>query len=509
MSTGERRLTRRGLIKAGGAGAAGAMTLGATGCLGASDEDEAAALGRDGRRPDGANVVLITLDTVRADHVGAYGSERVKTPNIDALAKESLRFTRAVPEAMPTVPARRTIFSGQRSFPFRNWKAEPGLPRSPGWMAIPDHQVTWLEVAKRAGYTTGLATDVPFVVGRPFDSFRDRIDLVEAVAGQVPLREKPKRTVPEDVVKRYQLPALEGTESAARLREYLAANVDSGRERDYIGPRTFRAGMSMLERLKGEGPFALVVDTFAPHEAWLPPDRYLALYDDVERDGIEPIQPFETPFGMVEDLGLDDDMLDRARNLYAAEITFVDAWVGRFLDKLDSLGLAEDTAVMLVSDHGMTLGERGVIGKKASNAFSEIYRVPFMIRDPGGRKAGDTSDFFASTHDIASTLLAYMDVATPGAMDGEDLSVLFAGGEPPERPYFTASYADHVLAGNDDWFLISDNQGENKRLYEREREEADLAADNGDVVDRLWGGILDDAGGTLPRLGPKGVLSEG
>ena len=409
---------------------------------------------------------------------------------------------------MPTVPARRTFYSGRRSFPFRNWKAEPGLPQSPGWMSIPDHQVTWPEVAKRGGYTTGLSTDVPFVVGPRFDDFREGIDMVEAVAGQVPLREKPTRKVPEDVVKRYQLPALEGTESAARLREYLAANVDSGREQDYIGPRTFRGGMRMLEQMKDRRPFALVVDTFAPHEAWLPPDKYLAMYDEVERDGVEPIQPFETPFGMVEELGLDDDTLDRVRNLYAAEVTFVDAWVGRFLDRLDSLGLAEDTAVMLVADHGMTLGERGVIGKKASNVFSEIYKVPFMIRDPEGRRAGESSDFFASTHDIASTLLSYMDVITPGSMDGEDLSVLFAGGQPPGRPHFTAAYADHVLAGDEDWFLIADNQGERKRLYDRATEEEDVSADNPEVVDRLWAGILADAGGTLPRLGPKGVVSE-
>lgn len=98
---------------------------------------------------------------------------------------------------------------------------------------------------------------------------------------------------------------------------------------------------------------------------------------------------------MVEELGLDeDDLLERARNLYAAEISFADAWVGRLLNKLDDLGLDRDTTVLLLADHGMALGERGVIGKQASNAFSELYHVPYMIRTPKaavpGRRAASS-----------------------------------------------------------------------------------------------------------------------
>ena len=176
--------------------------------------------------------MLIVIDTVRTDHVGVYGSERVKTPNIDALARQSLRFTRAVPEAMPTVPARRAIFTGRRSFPFRNWKAEPSLPQSPGWMSIPEHQVTWLEWAKKAGYTTALATDVPFVVGPRYDSFRSKIDMVEAVPGEPPLLDKPKKLVSDEVLDRYRIPALRGTEAELRLRQFLTVNPPGRPEHD-------------------------------------------------------------------------------------------------------------------------------------------------------------------------------------------------------------------------------------------------------------------------------------
>ena len=500
----EGRFTRRRLLKAGGAGALGAAALGASGCFGGDEEE--AVLGADGGKPDGSNVVLIVIDTVRTDHVGVYGSERVKTPNIDAFAAQGLRFTQAVPEAMPTVPARRATFTGQRSFPFRNWKAEPSLPQAPGWMSIPDHQITWLEWAKKAGYTTALATDVPFVVGPRYEGFRSKIDMVEAVPGEPPLPDKPEKLVSDEVLDRYLIPALKGTEAELRLRQFLTVNPPGRPEREHLGPRTFRAGMGMLEHLKETKPFALVVDTFAPHEAWDPPSKYVAMYDEPKREGVEPIQPFETPFGMVEDLGLDDDLLGRARNLYAAEMTFVDAWFGRFLQKLEDLRLGKDTTVLLLSDHGMTLGERGVIGKKPTNAFSEIYHVPYVIRDPRGRRAGETSDYFASTHDVGPTLLSAADIRVPGAMDGEDLTPLFAGEEVPGRPVFTAAYADQVLAGDEDWFLIADNQGNSKRLYQRDDESDDVAADNGEVVDRLWQTILAEAGGPLPRLGPKGVI---
>jgi arylsulfatase A-like enzyme len=487
------------------AGGAGALAFGASGCFGDS-EDEASAGADAGNEPNGSNVVLITIDTVRADHVGAYGSKRVKTPNMDAFAKEGVRFSDAVPEGMPTVPARRAIFSGRRSFPFRNWKAEPSLPQSPGWMSIPDHQVTWLEWAKRAGLTTAMSTDIPFIVGPRFDGFRSKIDMVRAVPGEPPLRDRPGKLVGDDVLAPYLLPALKGTEQEQRLRAYLTVNPPGRPERDHLAPRTFQGGMDMLDRLKDQQPFALVVDTFGPHEAWDPPAKYIGMYDEPKRRGIEPIQPFLTPFGVIEELGIDDDMLERIRNLYAAEMTFVDAWLGRFLDKLEDAGLADKTTVLLISDHGMTLGERGVIGKNGSVAYSEVYHVPFMMRDPERRGAGTTSAFHASTHDVGPTLLAAAGVRVPGSYDGEDLGAIFTGEEPPERPVFTAAYGGHVIAGDKDWFLLADNPGKDKKLFRRNDETKDVAAQHRDQVERLWGAIVDQAGGPLPELGPKGAV---
>jgi arylsulfatase A-like enzyme len=163
-----------------------------------------------------------------------------------------------------------------------------------------------------------------------------------------------------------------------------------------------------------------------------------------------------------------------------------------------------------MSDHGITLGEHGLVGKHAARAQWHIYHVPAMIRHPEGKLAGQESDFFASTHDVARTLLGFMGVRAPGAMNGEDLSVLFDGRPPAgARPHFTACYADYVLAGDHDWFLISDSEGRRKRLYDRRNdpeEIVDVSGDHPEIVDRLWRVLEDEAGGTLPQFGGASVI---
>src|SRR5918998_6875662 len=89
------------------------------------------------------NVIVVILDSLRRDHVGVYGNEWIKTPNLDALAKESLRFDRSYPESLPTILARRAIHTGIRTFPFRDWRKwydeDVNLW---GWQPIPRGQVT-------------------------------------------------------------------------------------------------------------------------------------------------------------------------------------------------------------------------------------------------------------------------------------------------------------------------------------------------------------------------------
>jgi arylsulfatase A-like enzyme len=506
---GSRRLTRRQAFQAGGAGAA---ALGLAAC---GDEPFEPSTSHD---PDAPNTLLLFTDSTRADFIGAYKHDPLnETPNLDALARDSLRFKLAVPEAMPTGPARRALLSGVRTFPSRAWVPSPPLPLGPGWYPIADHEPMLTEVMGEAGIETAYCTDNPFLVGPRFSNFRRSLNFARPSYSQASYRflNKPyKRPAPRSAIERYLLPELSDSVEVGRLRSLIGWNsVNRHRERDYAVARVVRSGMKIVDDLKRRQPFFLGVDCFDPHEAFEPPitfmDRFPKAKGVAAENGIEPIQPFETPYSWVVRVDLDDETIERVRELYAAELTFVDEWIGRLMNKLADENLLDKTVIYYMSDHGLTLGEHGIIGKHAARANWHIYQVPCMIRDPQGRRAGETSDFFASTHDVARTLLSFMGVRAPGMMNGEDLSVLFEGKEPPPRPVFTSMYERYVLAGDEDWFLLADSKGAVKRLFDRRRdpqELKDVASEHPDQVDRLWRVLEDEAGGTLPQFSRTSVI---
>jgi arylsulfatase A-like enzyme len=512
-STRRHGVTRRDLIRFSGAGAAGAAALAAAGCD-LSDSDSQATVQRVVEREgEPLNVLLIVTDSTRRDFVSAYdGDDLAHTPNLDALAKEGIRFDRAVPEAMPTVAVRRALLTGTRSFPFRDWKVAPKLPQFPGWSPIPPYKAIFTEYLDAAGIETAYVTDNPFLVGPRFERFRGTLDTVKPIYDQAEYRvwnigvDKSK-VASRAQIENYLLPALQGTEAEARIKENVGFN--RGRPGDQLsGARTLKAGMEVLRQLKDKQPFFLGVDAFDPHEAWNVPTAFKLRFP--HREGVEPILPFKTPNSKVESLDVTDEQIDQVRELYAGELTYIDAWIGRLLNLLDDLGLAENTVVYYLSDHGILLGEHGRLGKDGSMLGKEIHSVPYMIRHPAGKRAGDTSDYFVSTHDVAPTILSFQGLTVPGKMDGEDLTVMFDDAEPPTRDYWTTAYSANVAAGDGRWLLIADNQGKERLLFDTEDdpdEENDVADAHPDVVDRLWQNILDDAGGTMPVFGKTGVVS--
>jgi hypothetical protein len=142
----KRTLTRRDFLRTVGAGAAGASLLSAAGCAGFADRvpwlpEEYLPGGGTG-----PNVILVIIDTLRKDHVGAYGNDWIQTPTLEAFAEESLLFTQAYPEAMPTIPVRRAIHTGMRTWPTR--------PPSFGWKPIPSGQTTVAEILSNEGFGT-------------------------------------------------------------------------------------------------------------------------------------------------------------------------------------------------------------------------------------------------------------------------------------------------------------------------------------------------------------------
>src|SRR5215211_7955881 len=501
-------LTRREVIRAGGAGAAGLALLGASACN--EDEPSGAAAFRRSPAPAGAmNVVVVVMDSLRADHI--YGP-RARTQTMNAFASEALRFTHAYPEGMPTIPARRAIMAGRRTFPFRGWHKYKGLPPQPGWEPVGSDGPMFTDVLRGRGWTVGYVTDNPHLLLPVHRRFRARFDRVELVDGQVPLRRKPRRSVSRSEVDRFLPRSMRGCRAEPRMRAYLAANPRSRHEDQFLAAQVFRRGIGWIEWARAHQPFALVVDTFDAHEPWDAPRRLVDLYGPPRApDGVEPIQPFPTPAAKYRDLDLSRSLLRRMRQLYAAEVTMVDLWLGRFLERLSNLGLAGNTLVVLISDHGVLLGEYGWVGKRYSEMHQELTHVPMMIRHPAGRAAGRTTGYFASTHDVGPTVLSVLGVDEPRGMNGADLSPVFDGRAPhTKRSYRTASYNTFLSAGDDRWLLIAGNHREELRLYDRKRdpyERRNIAHSHPQKVRELWGKIVHDAGGKLPRF--KGVGGEG
>jgi arylsulfatase A-like enzyme len=452
---------------------------------------------RAGDRP---NIVLIVVDTLRADH--AYG-DRARTPNIDALARAGLSFTRAHPEAMPTVPARNSILSGRRTFPFRGWRHHEGLPDFPGWEPIDDVRHAFTSVLRRAGYWTAYVTDNPFLgFTAPYERLRRSFDRFERRGGQVGGR----ATGVSARELGHWLPDWLARDPALRRRvvQYLANGGYEHDETRSFSARVFRSGAEVLAAAARRRPFALVVDTFEPHEPWTPPRRYVDLYGDPDYRGVEPVRQLNLPV----DAYLAEDRreltLSRMRALYAAEVTLTDRWLGVLMDRLYDLRLEEETIVVLVSDHGFFLGEHGVTGKLHKRLHRELTHVPLILVDPEGRRAGRRSGYRASTHDIAPTLLAMADVRRPSRMDGIDLSPLLRRGRMPERRHSLGGYSDSFFIRSDDWALFAENRGAGFRLFDLRRdpaETADVAAAHPGVVQRLHGRVLRESGGPLPWYG--------
>lgn len=499
------RLTRRSALKAG---AAGAAALGLSAC---GDEYEP----RAGHDRDAPNVVLIVTDSTRADYVGAYNPDaRARTDSLNALAREALRFEYAVPEAMPTGLVRRTLLTGMRGFPNRDWVLSPPMPAEVGWTRILPEQPMLTEVLGNAGVSTAYVTDNPFLVGPRYTEFRRTLDIARPDYSQgayrfanLPFR----RSAPRSTIEKYLLPALSDTVEVRRLQDHVGWNsMYRVGEKNYSAARVIRSGMAALDELKDRQPFFLGVDSFDPHEPFDAPPLYVRLIEGdrgplgiQKTRGILPIQPFLTPASRMSKIDIDPETLELVRDLYAAELTFADRWIGKLLNKLDDLGLADNTVVYYLSDHGVTLGEHGIIGKSTPRPYPEIHHVPYIIRDPERRLAGQTSGYFASTHDVARTILSYFGVRPPGAMNGEDLTVLFDGGAPTARPYYTACYQETWICGDRDWLMISDTNGDRRELYDLRVDpgaDNDVAAGNEAKLDELWAVLVDEAGGTLPQF---------
>jgi arylsulfatase A-like enzyme len=259
------RLSRRAFVGSAGAGLAVGAGLAAGGWN---------AIGKAVAVSEHRNVVLIVVDSLRADHLRCYGARGMRTPNLDELARSGLRFTSVFPEAMPTMPARRSIMSGRRAYPFRDWRPWAGMAKRPGWQPIQPGAETLITAFRRAGWWTSYVTDNPFLgYTRVLEAFRRTPHRFVRVEGQRGER-RPASSVPRvEALRRLPPGPLRRGSRIDSIQQYLANNGQGRNELDQAASRVFRAAAKLLPTAQRHGRFLMVVDSFDPHEPWAPPRR--------------------------------------------------------------------------------------------------------------------------------------------------------------------------------------------------------------------------------------------
>ncbi len=414
----------------------------------------------------GRRAVLIVLPLIRADYVQSFdGDSGTSTPNIDDVAGDALRFDRAIPECMPALPVRRTLITGMRSYPFRDWKRTEGMPAVPGYNPVWDWQPLMTETMRAGGVETVYVTDNPTFEGARFPDVRRPGGRAEPAG-------------------------------SAGIEDEIAAIKRATKATE----RTFRAG---IRELRGFSGF-VGIDPFDPVDAVEAPPIYIKP-DEVEREGIG------TMNDRLVELDWSGGEVDELRSAYRDHVEAVDDWVGRLMGEVP-----DDVLVFMLGDVGIALGEHDYVGRGTPTSHRESYEIPFMIRDPDGRKSGDDVDWYASTHDVAPTILSYMGVTIPGKMWGEDLTALLDDVDEDDlydRPFSITASGSLIVVRDKRWLMVADREEIERRLYDDDEEVEDDITRFQDVANEDTGQLTDMslaalavAGGTLPEFGPDGAL---
>ncbi len=379
------------------------------------------------------NVIAIVLDTFRSDIIGPGKKlSHVETPHLDRLAAESVVFDNAFGEGQPTLQIRRAFFTGQRSFPFvYNFDRRGHWHHQPGWHKIPPHQDTISEILTDRGYCAGLISDV-YHMFKPTMNYWRGFTSYEFIRGQESDNWKggTPAMVAEQLRRHVRNPDnLTGNET---LYQYLLNQRFRKTEDDYQCARVFRTAADWLEHNSSNKPFLLWVEAFDPHEPWDPPASYADRYCP-DYDGLDFIMPGA--------LGQDPSPkeIERTKALYCGEVTFVDRWVGHLIEKVDQLGLRQDTSIIVLSDHGTQIWDHGRFGKGGGNMRAYNTGIVWQMRFPDGRHK--TLDAFVQSHDLMPTILDILGVPFSRA-EGSSVMPLVRGEVDSLRDPIIIGWAD-------------------------------------------------------------------
>jgi choline-sulfatase len=390
------------------------------------------------------NIIWIIADDHAAYVCGAYGNKQVKTPNIDKLATQGMRFDQAFCNCPMCTPSRQSFLTGR-------------YPRTIGVTqlktALPASETTLATMLGKAGYATAAVGKMHFNSNLKH-GFDLRIDLAQHKAY---LEKKGKSPLPKGVE---VLPPWRPFKDPARIWLNSEVRPFGAVDEDMAGTYFARQAVQYLKERKKGQPFFLIVSFYEPHSPFHFP---------VEFRGRHQPAAFAVP-----KLGPEDDAQIPAifRNLtnkekqgviaaYFTSVEFMDQSVGIVLQALKDLGLDEDTIVIFFGDHGYMLGQHGRFEKHC--LFEPAVRVPLIMRAPRRIPARRHTSALVELIDLVPTVLDYCGEPIPKNVQGQSLVPLLSGKTKSHRDHVTVEYAENeeAMIRTERWHFI---YGTGKRL---------------------------------------------
>ena len=341
--------------------------------------------------PEQSNILLISIDSLRADHVGAYGYSRDTTPVLDQLASQGVLFENVVADSSWTLPTHVTMMTGLSSLAH-------GVDEFAGGRIAPEH-TTVAEHLGKAGYVTHGIYSGPYLhpvfgLGRGFDHYEG---------------------VPGGTLLDSAIFDLDEPEAASRI---TAANARA--HETVTSPLIADKAIDFLRRV-GDKRFFLFLHFFDVHYDYIPPEEMWRQFDP-DYQGTLNVENYRRNSNIHRDMKQSE--LQHVVARYDGEILFTDKSIGKIINVLDSLDFRKNTLVVVTSDHGEAFFEHGDKGHGRS-LFDELLMVPLILRLPGRVPAGTRIPQQVRHLDLAPTLLsiAGLDVS----MEGLSLVDAFTG----------------------------------------------------------------------------------
>lgn len=365
-----------------------------------AEPTRAAVSGQPARLP---NLILITMDTVRADHLSVYGYARDTTPNLRDFARSATRYTRAIAASDFTLPSHASIFTGR----YPSWHgAQYSPPDYPLGRPLPPEYTTLAEVLREHGYRTA-AYVANYGYLSPSLGLAKGFDLYDARG--------PVRLASEE--RPFYL------REGARKLLHLAINTDGFYSESRRAGDIDQLAFARLEQAKRGGPLFLFLNYMDAHVPYVPPAPFDNLYPT--RDPRFSPPRYESVWREVNSgrRGLTPSERDHLISQYDGGIAYADQQIGKLLGQLRLMGLYDNTAVVITSDHGESFGEHGLLQHALGSVYQELVYVPLLIKYPAQNEPQELNQL-ASHVDLMPTLLDIAGIVAPSGVQGRTLRSL-------------------------------------------------------------------------------------